>query len=168
MKFEDVCRENYAKIYNFILAKTGNKEVAEDITQDVFLIAYKKGKKFLKHEKPVAFLYVTARNLISQYFKQSAKFSFQEIEIESGSKDVFEEICKERAYLFDESPYQELVLLELTKSERDLYREYYVDKKPMKVIAKELEMSEPAVRMKYMRIRRKVQNIVAKLKLDDF
>lgn len=168
MRFEDVCSENYAKIYNFILAKTGKKEVAEDITQDVFLIAYKKGKKFLEHEKPVAFLYVTARNLISQYFKQSAKFNFQEIEIESSSKDVFEEICKERAYSFDESLYQERVLLELTKSERDLYREYYVDKNPMKVIAKKLEMSEPAVRMKYMRIRKKVQNIVAQLKLDDF
>lgn len=168
MQFEDICKENYAKIYNFILAKTGNKEAAEDITQDVFLIAYKKGKKFLKHEKPVAFLYVTAKNLVSQYFKQSAKYNLQDVEIESDSRDVFEEICKEKASSFDESLYQEQVLLELTESERSLYREHYVDKKPMKVIAKELGISEPAIRMKYVRIRKKVQNIVVQLKLDDF
>lgn len=30
MQFEEICRENYARIYNYILAKTGEKEAAEE------------------------------------------------------------------------------------------------------------------------------------------
>lgn len=30
MEFEEICRENYARIYNYILAKTGEKETAEN------------------------------------------------------------------------------------------------------------------------------------------
>ena len=77
MEFEEICRENYARIYNYILAKTGKKEAAEDIAQDVFLIALRKGDAFLHHEKPVAFLYVTARNLILEYYKKT-KASFRQ------------------------------------------------------------------------------------------
>ncbi len=38
----------------------------------------------------------------------------------------------------------------------------------MKAIAKEYHISETAVRMKYVRIRKKVQKIAADLKLDEF
>ena len=47
----------------FILS-TNSKEQAQDITQEIFLIAYEKGKDFLEHEKTLAFLYTTARNLV--------------------------------------------------------------------------------------------------------
>ena len=42
MQFEEICRENYARIYNYILAKTADRETAEDITQDVFFIAFQR------------------------------------------------------------------------------------------------------------------------------
>lgn len=32
MQFEDICRESYSPIYNYILAKTQNIWAAEDIT----------------------------------------------------------------------------------------------------------------------------------------
>ena len=38
----------------------------------------------------------------------------------------------------------------------------------MKTIAQEFHMSETAMRMKYVRLRRKVQRIAAGLKLDEF
>ena len=178
MQFEEICRENYAGIYNYILAKTGNREAAEDITQDVFLIAFQKGSAFLSHEKPVAFLYATAKNLVLEYYKSSkymlAKTTgFEEADITAFEKNIFEkdayeELCCQKSGSINEALYQKQVLLKLKPKERELYRKYYVDKKPMKAIAKELRMSEPAVRMKYMRIRKKVQKIVAGLKLDDF
>ena len=173
MQFEKICSENYARIYNYILAKTGEKEAAEDITQDVFLIALQKGDAFLEHEKPIAFLYTTAKNLVLEYYKKgksiSAKESgFEEFKILSFQKDVFEELCLQKSGSIDENIYREQVLSKLKPNERVLYRQYYIDKKPMKAIAREFHISEPAIRMKYMRIRKKIQKIVAGMKLDDF
>lgn len=178
MQFEEICRENYARIYNYILAKTGKKEAAEDITQDVFLIAFQKGDAFLHHEKPAAFLYMTARNLVLEYFKKEKEIPVKSEILEETNlvsfpengfgRDAFEELCLLRSTAVNEEKYRKQVLQKLKPKERDLYRKYYVDKKPMKTIAKEFQMSETAVRMKYVRIRKKIQRIAAGLKLDEF
>ena len=170
MPFEEICRENYARIYNYILAKTGKKEAAEDITQDVFLIAFQKGDKFLCHEKPIAFLYTTAKNLVLEYYKKSRTNEVELLESEQAAfeKDAYEELCSMKSGSINEADYRKQVLQKLKPKELDLYRKYYIDKKPMSVIAKELQMSETAIRMKYVRIRKKVRKIVADLRLDDF
>lgn len=169
MQFEDICRETYPKIYNYILARTRSKEAAEDITQEVFLIAYKKGNGFLSHENPVAFLYVSAKNLLLDYFRETTKsVSLEEQEIVDVRGDIFEQIRIEHADSIDESIYLKQVLGRLNDKERRLYELYYVFKKPMKVIARELRLNETALRMKYVRLRKKVRLIVADLDLDSF
>ncbi len=173
MRFEEICRENYARIYNYILAKTANRETAEDITQDVFLIAFQKGDLFLSHEKPVAFLYVTARNLVLEYYKRTKEAPAREAPLDESNiavfgRDAFEELCLQKSGTVNEEYYRKQILQKLKPRERDLYRKYYIDKKTMKMIAEEFHMSETAVRMKYMRIRKKVQRIAAGLKLDEF
>ena len=178
MEFEEICRENYARIYNYILAKTGKKEAAEAIAQDVFLIALRKGDAFLHHEKPVAFLYVTARNLILEYYKKTKETPMKaELLVEAGrlsyeksafGKDAFEELCRLHSAAVNEEDYRIQILRKLKPKERDLYQKYYLDKKLMKTIAQEFHMSETAMRMKYVRLRRKVQRIAAGLKLDEF
>ena len=80
----------------------------------------------------------------------------------------FEELCSMKSGSINENYYRKQVLQKLKPKERDLYRKYYIDKKPMSIIAREFQMSESAIRMKYMRIRKKVKKIVADLKLDDF
>lgn len=173
MKFEEICQENYAKIYNYILAKTANREAAEDLTQDVFLIALRKGDTFLHHEKPTAFLYVTAKNLVFDYFKKKREVPARQAPLEETenaltSPDAFEALCRQRSVSVDEERYRKQVLQKLLPKERDLYRRYYVDQKPMKLIAREFRISEAALRMKYMRIRRKIRRIAAELGLDEF
>lgn len=81
MQFEEICRENYARIYNYILAQTAESEMAKHITQDVFFIAFQKKEAFLLHEKPVAFLYTTARNLILDYYKRTKEAIAGELQI---------------------------------------------------------------------------------------
>lgn len=173
MQFEEICQDNYARIHNYILAKTGNREAAEDITQDVFFIAWQKGETFLSHEKPIAFLYATAANLVLEYYKKTGKAAARETKFEdakavSSGRDAFEELCQLKSENVNEISFREQALSGLKPKERDLYRKYYVEKKPMKVIAEELAMSETAVRMKYTRIRRKMRRIVENLHLDDF
>lgn len=169
MQFKDICRENYSKIYNYILARTGNRETAEDITQEVFLIAYRKGGDFLSHENPVAFLYVSAKNLLFDYFREAARsMPLENPEIEDTTGDVFEQIRINHVDSIDVCIYIRQVLDSLNEKERRLYELYYIFKKPMKTIAKELHLNETALRMKYVRLRKKVRRIVADFNLDAF
>lgn len=169
MRFEDICEENYAKIYNYILAKTKNEWVAQDITQEVFLIACRSGRKFLHHEKPLAFLYLTAKNLVLEYFRQQERVKpCEDIEKESAGDDIFWQISSRRAQMIDENYYQEYVMQKLAEPERNLYKEYYINKKTMREIALEMKISETAVRMRFVRIRRKIKAIVSGLRLDEF
>lgn len=168
-KFEDLCKEHYAKIYNYVLAKTANREAAEDITQEVFFIACRSGTDFLQHEKPLAFLYVTAKNLAFEYFRQLKKVTpYKQSETADGNTDIFEQLCKEKTETIDEDLYKEQVLQALSPSEQRLYQKYYIDKMSMSEIAREFGMKETAIRMKYVRIRKKVRNTIAGLGLDDF
>ena len=121
MPFEEICRENYARIYNYILAKTGKKEAAEDITQDVFLIAFQKGDKFLCHEKPIAFLYTTAKNLVLEYYKKSRTNEVELLESEQAAfeKDAYEELCSMKSGNINEADYRNkklIILLLLSRN----------------------------------------------------
>lgn len=169
MQFEKICKENYAKIYNYVLAKTGKKEAAEDITQETFYIAYQNKDSFLKHENPIAFLYLTAKNLICEYFRKVKKeIPCETVETGAEDKDIFEQICSQNEQTIDEGFYCEQILSKLNESEQTLYRKYYIDKENMSQIASELGIKETAVRMKYVRIRKKVRTLVADLGLNDF
>lgn len=169
MQFEDICKENYPKIYNYILARTRSKETAEDITQEVFLIACQKGEAFLSHKNPAAFLYVSAKNLLFEYFRESARhLPLEEREMEDTKGDIFEQICEEHIRSLNEDAYLVRILDGLNEKERRLYKLHYTDKKTMKDIAGELHINETALRMKYVRLRKKVKRIVKALEPDAF
>ena len=61
------------KVYSFVLFKVSNKEVAEDLTQDIFLKTWQHivDKKELKSFQ--AFIFRVARNTIIDYYRQSNK-----------------------------------------------------------------------------------------------
>lgn len=62
-------RENAARIYGFIYAKVGNREVAEDLTSQVFL----KAARWLAEDRSAdsirSWLYTTARTVIADYWR---------------------------------------------------------------------------------------------------
>lgn len=79
--FKKICRQNYIRIYNYIYAMTGEPFLAEDLTQEVFLIAWEKGECFIQHEKPEAFLYRTAKIKVLEALREEKKnrcIEFQE------------------------------------------------------------------------------------------
>ncbi len=59
------------QIYRFILIKVSNKQIAEDLTQDVFLKTWQHliDQKQVSHFR--AFIYRVARNIIIDYYRQS-------------------------------------------------------------------------------------------------
>lgn len=168
--FSKLCEENYARIYKYIWCMLNNKSQAEDITQEVFLIAFEKGKAFLGHEKPEAFLYKTAKNLVYEKLREQKREGLVELDENSeisDEKDVFDTICTNKDKAIEEEAYIDMILGQISKKDYDFYRDYYIKHKPMKEIAKEYNMSEVAVRMKYVRLRRQITKIIKNLKLGE-
>lgn len=168
--FENICEENYSRIFKYILGMTGQKECAEDLTQEVFLIAYKKGKAFERHEKPEAFLYKTAKNLVLAYSRNARKEILKEPDTEMASRegDIFEQLCRKHENRVVEELYKEEVFRHISPKYMELYRRYYVEHQSMGEIAREMQMSEPAVRMSFVRLRREIKDRVRKLQLGEF
>lgn len=175
--FEQICEENYERIYRYALGMTGNYETARDITQEVFAIAYQKRAAFLLRENPQAFLYKTAKNLIMENFRRERREYPTEIseyptEISESScgysDDSFEEICKYAEDKVSVIGYRDRIISELSDEKRKLYKWYYEEHKSMKDIAKELKINEFALRMRYVRLRKEIKEAVKKLNLGDF
>ena len=89
------------KIYNFFLRLTRNKEISEDLTQNVFcrIISYK--SSFQDESKFRPWIYQMARNVhIDHYHKN--KFVMQDIELNESIfndiPDALEEMAKQEKY----------------------------------------------------------------------
>lgn len=166
--FKDICKENYMRIYKYVFFTIKDKSCAEDITQEVFIIAYQKGKKFIKHDNPSAFLYKTAKNLVCEEIRRRKKQKNVELIDEIiGHDDVWENIDKEKDDEIDETEYINIVINELSEEKRNLYLDYYVKHKTMKEISKERNINETAIRMRFVRMRKEIKTIINKLKFSE-
>ncbi len=59
--FQKLCEENYADLGNFLLVLTKDREQAQDILQETFIVAWQKRQKLILHPNPAGFLFQTAR-----------------------------------------------------------------------------------------------------------
>lgn len=167
--FEELCLDNYSRIYKYIIALTGSRESAEDLIQDVFTVAFEKGDAFLCHVNPPAFLYKTARNLTYSYLKRARRQYAEALneDYPDGDADLCDKLLSERDRQIDETVYTGQVLKRLEPKQQELYSLRYIDRKPIKEIAAEQGASEPAMRMRLVRLRREITDAVRALKLDE-
>lgn len=170
MTFEQICEDNYSRIFKYLLAITADRECAQNLTQEVFYIALKKGDSFLQHDIPEAFLYKTAKNLALEYFRKSKKLAVAELDenISIRQNDVFDFICQKYDDTVDIEKYRRIVLDMLSKEDKQLYHAYYTDHLSMGEIAKALGRNETAVRMRYVRLRKRIRQLIKQLKISEF
>lgn len=167
-RFDKMCELYYEKVYRYVWVSTNSKERAEDITQEVFLIAYQKGQDFLEHEKPLAFLYTTARNLVYESYREDKKCMVMEIHenaMVSQDEDLTEYICNQADKEIEVEPYVKEIIKSLPKDKQKLYQLYYAEHKSMREIAKEIGVSEVTLRMRYVRLRKEIKARVKNMKL---
>lgn len=167
--FEELCAENYGRIYKYIFALTGSRESAEDLSQDVFTAAFLKGDGFLRHENPTAFLYRTARNMALTFLKRQRRYVLEPIDdsIADSDDDLCQKLLRDYDRRIDEDAYTDRVISLLDVKQQALYAERYVARRPIREIAAGQDVSETAVRMRLVRLRREIVRIVKELKLDE-
>lgn len=134
------------KIYTYFLYRVNfNQTIAEDLTSDVFLKAYKNIDRFLPGSSFQAWVYKIAKNHLLNYYRTCNR----EIDLEAASN--IGECFKDK---LDAQMELEKVMIEIDKLD-DYYREVlllrYVNHLSNEEIAEVLEKDEGAVRTQISR-----------------
>jgi RNA polymerase sigma-70 factor (ECF subfamily) len=153
---------NYNKdIFQLAFQLTQNRELSEDLTQDVFVKGFVKLKSFQQKSQFSTWLYRIAYNLIINELRKR-KMAFSSFDEDTISpKDVVEIddfFDKQEA----EQRYQELdkALQKLSKDEYALILFHYYEQKTIDEIAFITEQTATNVKVRLFRIRKKLYNII--------
>ncbi len=94
----EVLIKRYLKpIYSFVFRYTGNSQDAEDITQEVFVKAWRNLKKFNQNRSFKTWIFSIAKNTCIDFLKKKKTIPFSQFENEKRENILSEE-------LFDKSP----------------------------------------------------------------
>lgn len=68
----------YTPIFRFVLKKVSDVELAEDLTQTVFMKAWNADNALAtNHPSPLAYFYTVARNLVTDYYRKKKSVSLE-------------------------------------------------------------------------------------------
>ena len=173
--FEKFYNTHFDKIYRFVFFRVrGNKELAEDLTSEIFIKALKNFNAYEEEKSKSAWIFTIARNHLANHFRDTGKrveISLEaidgetHIEIESQEEiktnllaDGFEQLAKKDAE-------RELLqaLNKLSADARQLVTLKYLSGYSYKEIGEMLEMSEGAAKVAAYRAMKELKKYVSKI-----
>lgn len=150
--FDKLYADHIEAIYNFLFYKTLNRETAADLTQEVFLKAWR-GLEKTNVKNPKAWLYTISRHAIADYYQRlKPQANIDDFWDLADSTDLLEKLDKKLAG-------EKVVnaLKSLSSTDRDLViMRFWLDL-PFAEIAAHLEKKEGAVKMACARALKKIQ-----------
>lgn len=156
-EYESFCRERYNEILRYVKRHLG-VDKAEDVTQEVFFIAWKRREAVLASKKPVGWLYNTAKNLIREARKKDARHSFAPFEdcteVQGNGKMELELV--EWKMILEEW---------MEPGERKLFMEHYVNGISVRELAMREDVKEEVLRMRLHRMKKRLTQKVKELKI---
>ena len=142
MDFNDIFREYYEKILNFCYAKIGNRQLAEDCVQEVFLALSRKMHSLRLDTNIAAWLYGAAKNEIKRCLRKNITSNI--------SIDDLEDIPqsgKENERLFEDI---------ISDEEYGILKDYYLDGEDISKLAADRRVSNSAMYQRIHRIKQKI------------
>lgn len=149
MNFNDIFREYYEKILNFCYAKIGNRQLAEDCAQEVFLALSRKMHSLRLDTNIAAWLYGAAKNEIKHCLRKNITNS-----ISLDDLDDIPQPEKENERFFEDV---------LSDEEYSVLKDYYLDGEDISKLAADKRVSDSAMYQRIHRIKRKIQESSDKL-----
>jgi len=144
------------KVYGFFFMRTGRREIAEDLSQDIFLKLAENVESFdEKRGKFVSWFWQMARHMLVDHYrgKSATPFSsFKEEEVEAMA-------VSETANVDERMRYRKVqnFLKTLGEDDQELFELRYVAEMPYKEISGLLGKSEGALRVASLRIKEKIK-----------
>ncbi len=153
-EFEEIYDQHIERIYRFVYLKVNSKEIAEDLTADIFTRCWEVYRNGQKIDHISGFLYRLARNKISEFYRNNS--NIQITNVTNNSENVTRMIQDNVAFL--EKVNLDIEIENIKKALSCLQDEYqnliiwrYLEELEIKEIAKIMEKSEEAVRMQLSR-----------------
>lgn len=142
LDFDNIFKEYYEKILNFCYAKIGDKQLAEDCTQEVFFAFSKKMHSLRLDTNINAWLYGTAKNEIKRCLRKNKR--------DNVSIDDLDKIPQE----FNENSgmLEEI----LPAEEYHVLKEYYLNGEKISKLAVDKNLSVSAMYQRIHRIKQKI------------
>jgi len=151
----------FTPVFRYIYIRVRDKEIANDLTQTVFLKVFTALPNFKEQNKsPLAYFFTVSRNTIIDYWRTNKEVRVNDFETLAERKaDKNEDPLKS----FEENENQNLInraLQELTDIQREVITLKFIDDLSNKEIAELLEKKEEAVRQLQCRAIRSIRNIL--------
>lgn len=140
--YEEITRRYYQAVYNYCQVRLKDEYAAEDCTQDVFLLLYRKMNKLKLSENIRAWLYRTADNVIRNHRRKIKKI----VPLEDA-----ESLSIEFGYSID-TPFNGIV----SEEEYNLLVSYYIEGDSIDKISKEMDKSKAAAFKRIYRIKSRI------------
>ena len=158
--FGALYNEYIRKIYDFIYFKTLNKEIAEDLTSQVFLKILKHISNF-KSDNFSAWLYTIARNTVIDHYRSDKNYkNIEDCWDLADSGDLVAEADTELLM-----SKVRVAMKKLSVSDRELLTMRLWSDMTFKEIALNLQKNEPAVKMAFSRALQKLRGEISPLLL---
>jgi RNA polymerase sigma factor (sigma-70 family) len=145
------------KLYGFVFTRTSKREVAEDLSQDIFLKLVEKIHTFDKDRgRFTVWFWQMARNVVIDYYRAKKETPFSHFDDEA----VAAMAVTEMPDIEQKMQHDQLkdFVTQLEPEERELFELRYVVEMPYKEIAVVLAKSEGSLRVAALRIKEKVKN----------
>ncbi|MEC4112980.1 RNA polymerase sigma factor [Myroides pelagicus] len=153
--------DRYAqKVYSKCLGFAESRDVAEDLTQDVFVKLYLNLKKFRGESKFSTWLYSFTYNHCVNYSKLVLKKRRNEEDLNDEYQHLMvdEEITDEEIFSLSVEKLQE-ALAKIDAEDKIILLMKYQDDKSIKEISQLLELGESAIKMRLHRAKKKIVEI---------
>lgn len=144
------------KAYGFFFTRTGHRQTAEDLSQEIFMKLVEKIEIFDETRgRFVVWFWQIARNMLVDHYrgkKETPFSSFEETEVEAmavmAAPDMDHRLRYRKVQAF---------LATLTDDERELFELRYVAEMPYRDMSELLGRSEGALRVAALRIKEKIK-----------
>jgi RNA polymerase sigma-70 factor (ECF subfamily) len=151
---EELVRTYSRRVYTIAAARTRDREIARDLTQDILLAVIKavRADHVREADKLVAFIQGTAKNVINNYFRTRIRRS--ETSLEAVSQHTWDSVLESEA-----AERRRLVQKELERCsilDQQILLFSLVDGHSLAEVAKRLNLSHDAVRARKSRLVRKM------------
>lgn len=158
-RFTQIYNEYKAPIYKMCLVKLKDKDSAEDCMQNAFTVLYKKMLNSEEIENPRAFLYKTSGNFILKCFEEKNKSNNRTVPISEYENKIVDEQSKIDSNIDYQLLNKRLNDI-LTPDEQYLLKLKYIYDYTIDDVAKNLNISKPAVAKRLQRLREKIKNSI--------
>jgi RNA polymerase sigma-70 factor (ECF subfamily) len=154
-EFNSLFNRYYTQIRNFLYYKSGKMELAEDLTQDAFMILWTK-RENIDPEKVKSYLFTIANNLFLNNVKH------QKVVLKFNQQPVNTTSAETPQYLMEEDEFRDSLqqaIGALPEKNRVVFLMNRIDKLTYREIAERLELSVKAVEKRMTKALQKLREI---------